>query len=133
MGKRLYEDRIREERRLRVKQLREDRGFSQNEVADDLGAERSTYRSAENGYNSISIQMIEKIHKKWGVSADYILFGEEYSSEDILGMLRSTSKETRFEVAIRLLTVLAQNDLPDALDKDFDFMNIIYMMDRGRD
>lgn len=133
MGKRLYEDRIREERRLRVKQLREDRGFSQNEAADDLGAERSTYRSAENGYNSISIQMIEKIHKKWGVSADYILFGEEYSSEDILGMLRSTSKETRFEVAIRLLTVLAQNDLPDALDKDFDFMNIIYMMDRGRD
>lgn len=133
MGKRLYEDRIREERRLRVKQLREDRGFSQNEAADDLGAKRSTYRSAENGYNSISIQMIEKIHKKWGVSADYILFGEEYSSEDILGMLRSTSKETRFEVAIRLLTVLAQNDLPDALDKDFDFMNIIYMMDRGRD
>lgn len=133
MSKKVYEDNTREERRLRIKQLREDRGFSQNEAADDLGVERSTYRSAENGNNSISIRMIEKFHNKWGVPADYILFGEEYSSEDILSMLRNTDKKTRYELAVRLLTVLAQNGSPEALDKEMDLIDILQAIDEGRD
>ena len=109
MDTKAYEDNKKEERRLRIKQLRDERGFSQNEAADSLGVERSTYRSAENGDNGISLRMVEIFNDKWGVSADYILFGKKNSSEDILNMLRNTDKKTRYELAVRLLTVLAQN------------------------
>lgn len=57
----------------RLKDLREDRDLTQQEVADFIGIQREQYRRYEKGINEVKASFIVKICKLYNVSADYIL------------------------------------------------------------
>lgn len=57
----------------RIRDLREDRDLTQQEIADMLFINRRTYAAYENGVNSMTPETLIKIAKIHNVSVDYIL------------------------------------------------------------
>lgn len=57
----------------RLKDLREDNDWTQEEVANYLKLKREQYRRYENGINEIKVSFLIKVCKLYNVSADYIL------------------------------------------------------------
>ena len=56
----------------RLKQLREEKGLSQSEVAKIIGVGRTTYLKWENGENQPT-RKLDQLSKFFGVSIDYLL------------------------------------------------------------
>ena len=57
----------------RIKDLREDKDWTQQFVADKFFISRSTYSAYENGANATPIEILIKIALLYNVSVDYIL------------------------------------------------------------
>ena len=57
----------------RIRALREDKDWSQQEVADILHINRRTYSAYENGVNSIPLDILEKLAYLHQTSTDYLL------------------------------------------------------------
>lgn len=57
----------------RLKDLREDRDLTLEELSKDLGMPREQYRRYEVGINEVKASFIIKICKYYNVSADYLL------------------------------------------------------------
>lgn len=56
-----------------LKEIREDKGFTQSDLAELLNLSRSTITSYENNINEPSFQILIKIADVFGVSIDYLL------------------------------------------------------------
>lgn len=59
----------------RVRELRKQRGWSQEEFADKAGLHRTYIGSVERGEQNVSIDNIEKLAKTLGVSIDNLFKG----------------------------------------------------------
>ncbi|CAM3555600.1 helix-turn-helix domain-containing protein [Marinicrinis lubricantis] len=57
----------------RLKQLRKNRKFSMQEMADSVGVAKSTYAGYESGYRQPTLETIQTIAKKLHTSSDYLL------------------------------------------------------------
>lgn len=57
----------------RLRQLRKEKGLKQQDIADILSVNESTYGRYENGKRQLHIEDLEKLCKFYNVSADYIL------------------------------------------------------------
>ncbi|MBQ2676762.1 MAG: helix-turn-helix transcriptional regulator [Clostridia bacterium] len=57
----------------RIKDLREDRDWTQQKVADMLHICRSTYSAYENGANAFPIEILISLSKIYKTSIDYLL------------------------------------------------------------
>lgn len=57
----------------KIKQLRLDKKFTQQKVADYLEIDRSNYSKYELGKLEISIEMLIKLSQLYNVTTDYIL------------------------------------------------------------
>lgn len=57
----------------RLRDLREDKDWTQQQIADMLFINRRTYSAYENGINSITPETLIKLAKIHNVSVDYIL------------------------------------------------------------
>ena len=53
---------------LRMRELRQDRGLTQEAVANSIGLSRNYYVDVENGRRNVSIVNLERIAKGLGVS-----------------------------------------------------------------
>ena len=58
---------------MRLKQLRQENGVSQKEIAEYLNIKQNTYSQYETGKRQLSIDMLIKIAKYYNVSTDYVL------------------------------------------------------------
>ncbi len=56
-----------------LKEARVSRGFSQKEIADLLGIDRSTYVNYEAGKREPNLERLRALAMTLGVSADYLL------------------------------------------------------------
>lgn len=63
---------------LRLKELRLEKGYSQNQVATFLSVHRTTYMKWENGLREPSNTMLIKIADFFDVSIDYLLGRKDY-------------------------------------------------------
>jgi transcriptional regulator with XRE-family HTH domain len=57
----------------RLKQLREEKGYTQEYIAEYLGVKQQTYSRYENNVSEPDIETIHKLVKLFNVSADYLL------------------------------------------------------------
>ena len=57
----------------RIRNLREDKDLTQQQVADMLFVNRRTYAAYENGVNSMTPETLVKLAKIHNVSVDYLL------------------------------------------------------------
>jgi transcriptional regulator with XRE-family HTH domain len=58
---------------LRLRELREERGLTQAQVAEAIGVTTSAYRMYENGSRPLPIKCLINLAYFYHVSADYIL------------------------------------------------------------
>ena len=66
----------------RLKKIRQERKISQNDFAEMLNVSRSTYLLVEKGEREINFKMIESLNKQFGVSSDWLLFGESKNTSN---------------------------------------------------
>ena len=57
----------------RIRNLREDKDWTQQKIADMLFINRRTYAAYENGINSMTPETLGKIADIYGTSVDYLL------------------------------------------------------------
>ena len=73
-----------EEMGARLKKLREDAKMSQEKLAELLDCKRSTIINYEKGYTILPVARLDQYVQKFGVSADFILYGvDEEQTESI--------------------------------------------------
>lgn len=58
---------------MKLKELREDRDLTQQQIADILNCKQNTYQQYESGKRQIPTQVLIKLCLYYNVSADYIL------------------------------------------------------------
>lgn len=68
----------------RIRKAREELGYTREQIAERLEVSVSYMAEVERGRTGISVKMLVKICKVLGLSADYVLFGEERSSDKAL-------------------------------------------------
>lgn len=65
----------------RIRDLRDRRGYKQQELADKLGTSRQVLSNWERGYTPVDTEGVKKLAKLLEASVDYILYGR--AVEDI--------------------------------------------------
>ena len=58
---------------MRIRELREDRDWTQQDIADRLYINRRTYSAYENGVNAISAMTLVRMAELFDTSVDYII------------------------------------------------------------
>ena len=58
---------------MRIKELREENGLTQTQVAEFLNVKQNTYSQYETEKRQLSIEVLIKLSKLYKVSTDYIL------------------------------------------------------------
>jgi len=62
---------------MRIRKAREDLGYTREAFAEKLDVSVSYLAELERGRTGISVKMLIKVCNVLGLSADYVLFGEE--------------------------------------------------------
>ena len=58
---------------MKLRELREDRDLTQQDIADVLWCKQNTYQQYESGKRQMPVEVLKKLCLYYGVSADYIL------------------------------------------------------------
>ena len=66
---------------MRIRKAREDQGYTREKFAEKLDVSVSYMAELERGRTGISVKMLIKICNLLGLSADYVLFGEERTED----------------------------------------------------
>lgn len=66
---------------MRIRKAREDQGYTREKFAEKLDVSVSYMAELERGRTGISVKMLVKICNLLGLSADYVLFGEERNED----------------------------------------------------
>lgn len=114
-----------------LKIIRKANKFTQQELADAIGIERSTYASYETGRNKPDVVLLSKIAKVFGVSSDFILeidttvplnvedIPVQYKKKSGNQLVSTLSKEEKGVLAkYRLLSDSKKTELVDFLKKN---------------
>jgi len=68
----------------RIRKAREEQGYTREQFAEKLDVSVSYLAELERGRTGISVKMLVKICDLLGLSADYVLFGEERNADALL-------------------------------------------------
>lgn len=67
----------------RIRKAREDAGYTRERFAELLDVSVSYMAEVERGRTGVSVKMLVKICDVLGLSADYVLFGEQRGGDDL--------------------------------------------------
>lgn len=88
----------------KLKELREKLGLTQQEFADELYWDVSSYQKIESGRTLMTLDKAIQIHRKYDVDLNYFVADDSYDEDDALKLLvTNASKEKAARVMIRLL------------------------------
>ena len=62
----------------RLKELREEAGYTQNQIAEKLNIKQNTYSQYENGVRDLPYEYLITLSKIYSLSTDYILGLRDY-------------------------------------------------------
>lgn len=68
---------------MRIRKAREDAGYTRETFAELLDVSVSYMAEVERGRTGFSVKMLIKICKVLGLSADYVLFGETRTDDEL--------------------------------------------------
>ena len=66
----------------KIREIREEKGLKQYEIADKLGVERANYSYLEKRGKKLSIEQLEQIAEALGVTVKEILFSEKSTESE---------------------------------------------------
>lgn len=91
------------EKAKRLRNVRISNHLTQERMAEKLDIAYSVYQRIESGRNNITISHLTKIRKEFGVSADYILFGDVNDEKHFEYEFEGMSENTQFMMLMRLI------------------------------
>jgi len=115
MEKKEYSIKERREIAARLRSTRESSDYTQENFAEVLGVSASAYKKVEEGENRISLAILRELRQKLNVSADYILYGDNQSLEDVWSRVLNCSEPDKMLIFIRLLeyfTIIKKSTFP---------------------
>ena len=68
----------------RIRHAREQQGYTREQFAEKLDVSVSYLAELERGRTGISVKMLKKVCDLLGLSADYVLYGEERDADAML-------------------------------------------------
>lgn len=88
----------------KLKGLREKLKLTQQEFADELYWDVSSYQKIESGKALMTLDKAIQIHRKYDVDLNYFVADDPYDEDDVLKLIvTNASKEKAARVMIRLL------------------------------
>lgn len=96
------------QRAFRIRQIRENAGLTQNAFAEFLEISVDGYVKIERGENNISLAILEKMQDKMSVSADYLLYGQTQSADEIWKDILTCTEEDKLLLMLRLFGYFAK-------------------------
>lgn len=66
---------------MRIRKARENQGYTREKFAEHLDVSVSYLAELERGRTGISVKMLTKVCKLLGLSADYVIFGQEREAD----------------------------------------------------
>lgn len=103
-----------------ILRLREERGLTQEYVADCIGISLNAYWGIEKGKTSLISQRIDQIAKILNVSVSEIIFGYDAEKETISKLLDESDKKYEREKALAIKDLLTEIDYLKVQLKDKD-------------
>ncbi len=101
----------------RLRAARNDKGFTQQYMADQLGIAKSTYNGWESNFRKPNVLMVQKLALILEVSGNYLVGSEEAEIQqkptDILYISRPTGNPTTDELRKHLHDIIDQMDDED--------------------
>jgi len=108
------------DRTERLKAIRLLLGYTQKQFAEKLEMSREGYQKLERGENNISMEVLEKLKTVYGISADYLLYGDFQDGEQIWNRLKNCSENTKLEIMIRLISYFTASRKIIFSESEFD-------------
>ncbi len=90
----------------RIRQAREKMGYTRERFAEKLDVSVSYLAELERGRTGISVKMLVKVCNVLGLSADYVLFGEEKKENDMRADAVSRIDEKYLPLLDKVITEL---------------------------
>lgn len=88
----------------KVRDLRLKRGYTQQEMANELYWDVSSYQKIESGKTLMTLDKAAQLHRDYNVDLNYLIADDPLDSEDvIIRVLENASKDQSAEMLIRLL------------------------------
>ncbi len=111
-----------------IKRLREEKGLTQQQVAELVNMHRSNYSKVESGQRELSVKALSKIAKYFGITLDELVNGEgglpeEVSIEDTntmeqVKLIQELNEEDRNMVFKMIETFLTKKKFKDFFNKN---------------
>jgi len=111
-----------------IKQIRQQKGVKQQEIADLVGMHRSNYSKIENGQRELSINALSKVSKLFNITLDELVnmegdVPEEVSIEDTatvekIKLIHEMDEEDRNMVFKMIDTILTKQKFKDFFQKN---------------
>ena len=87
----------------RIREIREFNTLTQEELAEILGVNPNAVRAYERGAYGISKEVMSKFRKHFNVSVDYLLFGSDDDSDNLLALVENASEADKMKILMRLM------------------------------
>ena len=106
-----------EEARARVGNLRRERRLTRAQFGEMIGVSGQYVGKIERGAHKLSVDLVAKICKTTGVSADYILFGvvDPFAATSVLNDLSPTQMEIGLDILKRMVQMINTKNGNEAL------------------
>ncbi len=86
----------------RLKEVRENCGYTQEAFAAKLEISYSGYKKIESGENGLSLDILLMLFKQ-GFPVEYIVFGNQDDVQAVWSQLERCSEEDKFKIMLRLM------------------------------
>ncbi|QBX07973.1 helix-turn-helix domain-containing protein [Streptococcus equinus] len=124
----------------RLKELRKEKGLSQQALANELGVHYRTLQNWENGETSIKPAKAEELAKKFGVNIGYLLGYDEKPYKELSEFVKELQKEELEDIFdseidsifMDFIDFLYQNDFHISDNKILLLFNTLLAVDKNK-
>lgn len=111
---------IRNQITYRIHNFRMNNSLTQKEIAASIDMSLSGLKKIETGQTNVSVPYLIKMHKEYGLSADYVLFGETESVDAILDSVKCLDYKDKLLLYTSLFAYLSEisDDATKVLTKE---------------
>ena len=78
-----------------IRKLREDRDFTQKQIAAELGIGYSNYNKMENGFREPSVEELQKLAKLYNITVDELLNPEDITPKEVVIQDKTLTERVR--------------------------------------
>lgn len=108
-------DLLRRQIAYRIQTFRANNSLTQKEIATSIDMSLSGLKKIETGKTNVTVPYLLKMHEEYGMSADYVLFGETESVDSILDSAKCLEYSDILLLYTRLFTYMSE--IKDAATK----------------